>query len=300
MKLGDLRRRYRHLRWKILARFPAFSDGMLLAEVRGKRMYLDLRDRVVCETLYTRGIWEASVTRAFRNLLRSGMVVVDLGANVGYYTLLAAEIVGRTGRVFAFEPDPFCFGLLQKNVAINRCANVITVNKAVSDRRGMGWLFVEEKNKGGHMLRASGEAGRSIPVEVTSLDDYFRDGATRIHLIKIDIQGAEMAALRGMKKIIEANEDLAVLVEFWPAGIERFGDAPADFVRLLLEYGFRLHGIRPDEGGLECIDASALLDRREGETHLLCERGRLLANVGESFHEEFCTTPPFSTGSTAP
>lgn len=286
MMFGDLRRRYRHLRWKIRAKFPALSDGMLLAEVQGKRMYLDLRDRVVCETLYTRGIWELNVTHAFQRLLRGGMVVVDLGANVGYYTLLASEKVGQAGRVFAFEPDPFCYGLLAKNVAINRCVNVVTVNKAVSDRTGTAWLFLEAKNKGGHRLYASQETGHSIPVEVIRLDQYFPDGDSRVHLIKMDIQGAEMAALRGMRRIIEANEDLAIVVEFWPVGIERFGDDPADFVHALLGYGFRFHGIKTDGGGLERIDVSSLLARREGETHLLCEKGELFAGTARVFMKD--------------
>lgn len=227
------------------------------------------------------------------------MVVVDLGANVGYYTLLAAEKVGQTGRVFAFEPDPFCYGLLEKNVEINRFANVIAVNKAVSGSSGKAWLFLEAKNKGGHRLYVSQEAGHSIPVEVTSLDEYFRDGNSRVHLIKMDIQGAEMAALRGMRRIMEANEDLAIIVEFWPVGIERFGDAPADFVHTLLGYGFRFHAIKTDGWGLEAIEGSSLLERCEGETHLLCEKGRLFAGISKSSHEGFGAAPSLSTGSTS-
>lgn len=212
------------------------------------------------------------------------MVVIDLGANVGYYTLLASEKVGEAGRVFAFEPDPLCYGLLEKNVAINRCVNVVTVNKAVSDRSGNGSLFLGAKNKGGHSLCASEEVGRSIRIVMTSLDDYFRDQDLCIHLIKMDIQGAELAALRGMRRILETSEDLAIVVEFWPAGISRFGDAPADFIRMLLAYGFRFHGIKKNGSGLERMDTSSLLDLREGETHLLCERGKLLAGIGEMLH----------------
>lgn len=245
---------------------------------------MDLRDRVVCETLYTRGIWEENITRVLGKLITPGMVVVDLGANVGYYTLLAAERVGKAGRVFAFEPDPFCYGLLEKNIAINPHTNVTPVNKAVADRTGTVQFLLEGKNKGGHRLAGSWDDRNTIGVEVTSLDDFFKNRESPIHLIKMDIQGAEMAALRGMRKVIENNNNLAIVVEFWPGGMERLGDSAADFLRMLLEYGFRLSAIRDSEIGIESIDVTSLLGCLEGETHLFCEKGELSAKLRERVH----------------
>ena len=136
--LGRLTRRYKILKWRALSKISICDT--VVAEVHGKKMYLDLSDRVHCEILYATGIWEKDVTAYLMKLIEGGMVVIDIGANVGYYTLLAAEKVGGHGKVFAFEPEPSRYALLEKNVRINGLKNVILVQQAVSNKTGTARL----------------------------------------------------------------------------------------------------------------------------------------------------------------
>lgn len=237
-------------------------------------MYLDLSDRVHCEILYTRGVWEENLTGIFEKLIRPKMVVVDLGANVGYYTLLAAEKVGEEGKVFAFEPEPSRFRLLEKNVGVNDCSNVVLVQKAVSDRTGVTRLYLDPRhNKGDHRLYNSFDGRESVAVDTTRLDDFFKDGNYRIDLIKMDIQGAEMAALEGMEKVLKKNDDLVLITEFWPAGMEGFGFSPIKFLTTLVRNGFRLHIPVGDMRSIEEIGPEQIIERCKTEIYLVCMKG---------------------------
>ena len=95
-------------------------------------MFVDLRDSAVATHLFVSKTWEPEETKLVSRLLEEGDVFVDVGANLGYFTLIASDAVGKTGRVFAFEPEPNNFSLLQKNVEVNKCANVCCERKAVS------------------------------------------------------------------------------------------------------------------------------------------------------------------------
>src|SRR5207245_2930011 len=99
--------------------------------------------------LYVTGVWEKDVTAYLMKLIESGMVVVDIGANVGYYTLLAAEKVGSHGKVLAFEPEPSRYALLEKNVRANDLKNVIPVQKAVSNKTGAARLYLDPRHNSG-------------------------------------------------------------------------------------------------------------------------------------------------------
>src|SRR5664279_1756690 len=102
-------------------------------QVFGKRMYVDLRDSAVSTNLFVNHVWEPEETNVILGLLHEGDVFVDVGANIGYFTLLASHAVGRTGKVFAFEPGPGNVRLLRKNVEANQCGNVWVEEKAVTE-----------------------------------------------------------------------------------------------------------------------------------------------------------------------
>jgi FkbM family methyltransferase len=117
-------------------------------------------------------------------------VVLDIGANIGYFTLLFARIVGPTGSVYAFEPEPRNFELLSKNVEINSYQNVTLVPKAVSNCRGSGELHLCDTNPGMHSLYSLSKSTRSVDVDIIRLDDYFANYDGKIRFVKIDIEGA--------------------------------------------------------------------------------------------------------------
>ena len=239
-------------------------------------MYLDLSDRVLSETLYVTGVWEKDVTAYLMKLLESGMVVVDIGANVGYYTLLAAEKVGGHGKVFAFEPEPSRYTLLEKNVRVNGLKNVILAQKAVSNKTGTARLYLDPRhNPGDHRLFDSFDGRESVAVETTSLDDFFKDKGPFIHVIKMDIQGAEMAALEGMANTIKRHHDLTLITEFWPDGMKAFGFSPTEFLSTLIGHGFHLYIPNDQTQSLQEIEPEQVMKICKTEIYLVCRKGEL-------------------------
>jgi len=167
-----------------------------LIEVQGNKIYIDTSGHVVSRALLMTGIWEKDVTDLFKRIVKEGMTVVDIGANIGYYTLLAADLVGKKGRVFAFEPDPHIYSLLVKNVEANGYKNVIPVNKAVSNKVGTAELFLNPSNKDDHRLCKSYNGQEHVNVEVVTLDNFFKAYNPRVDVIKMDIEGGRWRLFR--------------------------------------------------------------------------------------------------------
>ena len=244
------------------------ARGVVLAEVQGKRMYLDLSDRGLCWPLFLRGVYEDFSTRVFKDMVRADMVVVDVGAGIGYYTLLAADLVGGKGTVYAFEPNPYNYALLVKNVEANECNNVVCLPKAISKKVGFTKLFLSSVNRGDHRIYDSRDGREYITVEVTSLDAFFEDDLRRIDVIKMDVQGAEMEVLQGMSNLLSKQSNLTILTEFWPLGLEMSGSSPTEFLRELLRHHFTVYHINEVAGQLDTLNRSHLANICEGEDHV--------------------------------
>jgi FkbM family methyltransferase len=207
--------------------------------VRGVRIFLDATDLdITRHFLLENGVWEPEETEKFLSLVKTGMVVVDVGANFGYYTLLAADAVGNAGKVYSFEPAPKNYALLRKNIEANNYLNVITVPKAVSNRCGKAKLQLSAKSSGGHTL-STNDSGRDFAeVETVTLDQYFAGWSDTIDLIKLDAEGAEELVLDGMTSIIKRSPNLVLLTEFYPQAIREMGSSPERFIRRLFGFGF--------------------------------------------------------------
>src|SRR5258708_4633510 len=150
-------------------------------------------DRYISPALRASGIFEPFETELAKVLIKPGDVVLDLGANIGYYTLLFARLVGPAGRVYAFEPEPANCALLKKNVELNGYENVVLVSKAVSNQTGLGKLFLCDFNQGDHRLYDSKDGRPHIEIETVELDRFFHNYGGSFDFIKFDIQGAEWA-----------------------------------------------------------------------------------------------------------
>jgi FkbM family methyltransferase len=169
--------------------------------------------------------------------------VVDMGANIGYYTLLFARLVGEKGKVYAFEPDKDNFAILKKNVQINGYKNVVLVNKAVSDKTGKTKLYISADNNADHRIYSSDEKRKYVTIETVKIDEYFKDSKIKINFIKLDIQGAEWAALNGMQQLIKRSRKIKLVTEYSPIALKRFGVSPEEYLKLLKKSGFTLHEI---------------------------------------------------------
>lgn len=219
-----------------------------IIEVQGSKMYVNLGAdfflRKTFESYIISPNWEELMTQMFKKVVKEGDNVVDLGANLGYYTLLTARLVGSKGKVYAFEPEPLNYKLLIKNIELNGYDNIVAMQKAVSDTTGMVKLFLNSEDSGAHTIRQSSGNKEFIEVESVALDEFFKDKEYPINIIKMDIEGAEMAALTGMDRIIRENENLKIFIEFYPPAIREAGHSPEEFVNILLkDYHFSILAI---------------------------------------------------------
>lgn len=203
--------------------------------------------------------YDVTETEIVKREIKRGDVVLDIGANVGFYTLIFARLVGPKGKVFAFEPDPESFYLLKKNVEINGYTNVILIQKAVSNSNGKLRLYLSELNKGDHRIWDSWEKRNSIEIESIRLDDYFKNYSEKISFIKIDTQGAEGLVFQGMSDLLKQSNNVIIILEFWPAGLKRTGMDPADFLKLISEHGFKLYQMKEKKNSLEIANIDELL-----------------------------------------
>jgi FkbM family methyltransferase len=244
-------------------------------------MYLNPDDRVITDTMRTSGIWEPNETHWFVKSMRPGDVVIDAGANVGWYTILASKLVGPTGRVYAFEPDPTAFALLQRNIRENGADNVVAEQKALSNENTTLELFIAGENKGDDRIyQPEGENRPSIKVPAVRLDDYLRGKADHVDFMKMDTQGAEGVILEGSQETLRANAQLAMIVEYWPSGLAGLGSDPAALLKLLRGDDFRFWDLGGYAGGPEKmteVDDPTLLAKytvdNRSFTNLFCVKG---------------------------
>jgi FkbM family methyltransferase len=183
-------------------------------------------------------LYKAWSDRSERSLLgeiiKPGMVVVDVGANIGIYTNFLADLVGPGGTVFAFEPSRLNFSRLRSNV---RSDNVTMIEAAVGETSGTAQLFLSHEANVDHRLYDSGDGRSAVDVSLVSLDDYFPAGS-RVDFIKVDVQGHEYSVLKGAERIFKDNPHLVCVLEFWPFGLAKAGVAPKDLMSLIADLGF--------------------------------------------------------------
>ena len=248
--------------------------ALVLATIQDNQMYVDPRDLIIARKLLADGVWEPYQTEVFKSSVKKGMVVVDIGAHIGYYTLLAARLVGEQGKVFAFEPAPDNFALLWKNVNANGYTNVTLVQKAVSNRAGIAQLLLSSENPGHHQICNSCADGNFVEVEAITLEEFFEDKDHRFDVIKVDAEGAEMAILQGLARILENNGKLVYFTEFYPEAILSFGHSPEDYLKQLSDYGFTIYLINEEKKKTEQMDIASLmkLSLTENAVNLLCLR----------------------------
>jgi FkbM family methyltransferase len=241
------------------------------AEVDGHKMLCGSGGIIV-----SLGIYEPLETEIVKKEVKKGDVVLDLGANIGYYTLIFAKLVGEEGKVFAFEPEPTNFSLLKKNVEINGYKNVVLIQKAASNITGETRLYLSEDNEVNHRIYDSYDGRQSIEIEATRLDDYFKNYNGKIDFIKMDIQGAEGRAIQGMSNLLKKNYNVKIAMEFSPMLLEKFGTAPEECLRLLTEFGFKVFEIAEREKRIKPVNIPKLLEiytsNKKSHTNLLCLR----------------------------
>jgi len=215
-------------------------------DLGGHAYRCDLGD-AICREVYFTGRYEPAKTQLVRALVRPGDTVIDLGANWGYFTLAAAHWTGPSGRVVAFEPDPRLFQLLQGNVALNALPAVTPVQAAVGERRGSGlFLGYEEgaENRGVTRRAADGTAPHAFRTDVVALDEWCRGAhVDHVRLVKVDVEGDEHRALRGMAEGLGRAAYDYVLLECHPDALREQHVTFEAMLGPLTSSGYALHVI---------------------------------------------------------
>lgn len=215
----------------------------------------------------------------FESEIKSGDIVLDVGANIGMYTLNAAKKVGKSGKVYSFEPDPILFSNLKKNVIGNGHNNVILVNKAVSNKNGFEKFATSSKKSapkfGSHLVKESTKSKQFLTVETISLDDFLENKT--INLAKIDVEGSEYDVIKGMKNIIKKNEKLKILIEFSPTTLIRHKVNLATFLDYINTLNFVMYYIDEEKKQKIIVNKKWLLEFAEKSNeneyvNILCEK----------------------------
>jgi FkbM family methyltransferase len=227
-------------------------------------MLLPTYDRHITPSLVASGSWEPDQAEFVRTRLEPGQTVIDIGAHVGFYTLLAAAAVGGTGRVLAVEVSPTNFPVLCANIARNNWHNVLPLNFAASDHTGTVELTLSEENSGGSRAYRLDYVEPNLTVPCVALDELL-EPEVPIHLVKVDIEGMDHVALAGLRQTLERWKPI-VVTEFFPEWIEYLGSDPkgvlADYEALGYSLAILNHGDVVDCCAADVHDAALTSDTR--------------------------------------
>jgi len=204
-----------------------------------------VRDYSIYYDLIRFGSFESTTTNLIKLILKEGDQMLDLGANIGYYTLIASKLIGDKGKIFAFEPDPITFKYLMKNIKINEVKNVKLINKCVTDKNGKITLYHHPKYHTCHSIIQS-PLKEAITVNSITLNKQFENTKEKIKFIKMDIEGAEIEALKGMNKVLSENKVKYLLTELNLRLLKGLGRNIREFISLL-ENNFKKYYLILDE-----------------------------------------------------
>jgi FkbM family methyltransferase len=200
-----------------------------------------------------------------RTHLHKGDTVLDIGANIGYYATILAELVGEKGHIHCFEPDTRNFEHLQK--ACGKKNNITLNQRAVGPRTETIKIYTSKNLNVDHRTYEPEDYDAVMDVKAVSIDDYVRSkNIGRVQMIKMDIQGFEMQALAGMTETLRLNPELKMISEFWPYGLRKAGSSLSAYYNRLVELG--MHCYLLDNGKLKALNAEQVKQLEPlGEAH---------------------------------
>ena len=242
-------------------------------EIEGRKMFCHGNDGLALSLFKT---YEPVQTEIVKKFVKKGDNVIDVGAHVGYYTFLMANLVGNEGKVYSFEPDPENFALLKKGIEANNLKNVEIIQKAVSNTNSTIKLFLSDTDRATNRIYDAGinDAHKIIEVETCSIDEFLNEKEIKIDFVKIDAEGSEQGVIEGMKTTLKNNSNITMMTEFFPFLIEKYGSSPKKYLQTLEEMSFNIQNIMED-GVLSKINKDSIIKNSNIEnfcTNLLCTK----------------------------
>ena len=236
------------------------KESILVVKGDGHKFYAATRDVNITDFLVRSGSldYERLQAKLINNALKPSMTVLDIGANIGYYTLMIARGLQGSGQVYSFEPEPFNFRLLAANVKTNGYTNITLVRKAVCEVDGEVSIFKDVDHYGAHSLWSNNITHLSSVERVSAITlDSFSENVERVDLIKMDIQGAEGGAIRGGERLLSEQHPI-LFFEISPCLLRHAGDDLQSIVDLLQSWGYELSVINEKRQTLEILDVGKL------------------------------------------
>ena len=183
----------------------------------------DQGDRHVSRRIRAEGIWEPYETALLLASLQPGDVFVDVGANIGYYPVIAAHVVGDEGAIFAFEPNAANFKLLRENLQLNHCEHIVAAFEAgLAETDGAGQLYLSDDNAGDHQIFSAGSRRRSQSIQLLNGTECLRPRLQRLDLLKVDVQGAEFAVMNGLLPLLlKLPSKPRIIIELTPLSLRQ-------------------------------------------------------------------------------
>ncbi|MFF0744296.1 FkbM family methyltransferase [Streptomyces sp. NPDC004111] len=215
----------------------------------GARFAVDTRD-LIQRFISLFGVWEPHMTRWLQGRLKEGDVLIDVGANVGYFSVLGSRLVGSTGRVVAIEASPVFHRRLLQHLELNGCENVRAINGAVTDSpKILTFVLASSNNMGANsIVPYDGPAESSFDMEARPLPALLEmEELSRARVIKIDVEGAEGGVVRGLAPAIgELRHDVEIAVEVTPERMAKLGDSVEELLETMREHGFHTYRLPSD------------------------------------------------------
>jgi FkbM family methyltransferase len=212
-------------------RIPGLAGELAMQVHAGTDIYIS-------RAIAAEGIWEPSETDFLLSVLAPGQVFVDVGANIGYFSLVAAAAVRPGGAVIAFEPEQENFQLLEENCRLNGLDNVLCCKAALGDADSQGQLYLNEENRGDHSILPGDDSMPTVPIEIVDGSSYIRQHHARVDCIKIDTQGYECQVMAGLHALVAASlPDLVLMIEFSPLHLRKAGASGGELLEQLARLG---------------------------------------------------------------
>ena len=247
----------------------ALSPSQVLARVLGRyKMYVDPNDYGLSPHLMLDGFWEMPTTEAIVNLVEPGMVAADVGANVGYFTMMLADLVGPGGHVYAFEPNPAMSERIARSAYLNGLVDRISIHAvALSvENKAVSFVMPSDEPKNAYILPFHGEVPTGgVVIDAERLDNRAEWAA--IEFLKIDAEGAEEQIWIGAQGLRVHDRLRTIVLEFRPG---RYADAHA-YLQDIMSWGFSLEWISSDHG-IETVSVATVLASNPDEDVMLVFR----------------------------
>ncbi len=218
-----------------------FKDGKIMKKVQGSKMLLDLNDLGIGRELALYGVHEKNSTEEVKRVIKPGMKILELGANIGYYALIETKLAGPTGHLYAVEPSPYNFDLLKRNLDLNNIRNADLHQAAFGEKRGKVKFYMYDRSNLSSFIKREdmGMETTEIDVDMITLDDFLK--LKTADFIRMDVEGYELEILKGATQVLSSDsKPKYFFIEVHSDLLHKKNSSGREIIELLAKYGYEV------------------------------------------------------------